>query len=415
MRTILLLCFALFCQQIIAQETFTGFYVTLEGDTVRGAFPKYNQSSKNPVKLQFTPGAGSKSIELNPLNCLKASITNYDEYLSYSGNRLINPTDDIIAMENQAYFSSRDSVGKVVTFLRLVIQTPRCSIYVLNDNIRTNFFYQLPGQPLQELRLKKYVEENKVAEIAEYRQQLNTVFGEEIERKHMSRALGELAYSEDALTQFVKRLFPVAKAKVTASDLMSGWIVNAGVSANSMKVSGDQAASEAAIDYKASYAPYVSIGYYVPIQRNFNRYFFYPQLRLFNYKNSGEKPTYSFNQRITFQCDLAILPQLNVGANIINKASLRFFIYGGVGMTTFINHTKVDEYFNPSNNTLYSTHENKLASLIVGLNLSSGVTINNRFQVLVSYNVSPDVDELAVTNSKPSNLQAGVGYKFGKH
>jgi hypothetical protein len=416
MRTILLLCLLLILKQATAQnKTFTGFYVNPAGDTVRGSFPKYNQSSKNPVKIPFTPNGSSTLMELNPLNCLSVSITNYDEYLSYSGNRLVNPTDDILAMENQAYFTSRDSVANLQTFLRLVLQTPRCSIYEVNDNVRINFFYQLPGQPLQELRLKKYVEENRVRELAEYRQQLNTVFGEEIERKHMARALEDLAYSEDALSHFIRKLFSVPKSKDTASDFLSGWILGAGVSANSFKVTGDLSASEAAINYKTSYAPYVLIGYYVPIQRNFNRYFFYPQLRLFNYKNSGEKPTYSFEQRITYQCDLAILPQLNIGANIVNQASFRFFIYGGVGMTTFINNRKVDEYFNPSNNTLYSSHEYKLASLVVGLNLSSGVTINNKFQILASYNFSPDIDDLAATNSKPSNLQVGVGYKFGKH
>jgi hypothetical protein len=129
----------------------------------------------------------------------------------------------------------------------------------------------------------------------------------------------------------------------------------------------------------------------------------------------SEKTGSSFTERITFRSDLIILPEINLGVNIINKRALRFFVYGGAGLTTLINNREEKEYSNPSDNTIYRTTEESLAPLALGINFSTGVTLNNKLQVLVTYNLPTDIDNFEGLNSKLSSIQAGISYKFGKH
>jgi hypothetical protein len=400
----------------MAQDrTFNGFYVTPQHDTVKGSFPKYKEAAKSPDKIQFIPTGSATPIQLTPLDCLEATITDYDQYLSYTGKRLINPIDDVVAMDNRGYFDFHDSALSVTAFVRLVTATPQCSIYVLDDNTRTNFFYQLPAEPLQELRFKKYFDENNMHEVADYRQQLNTVFGEEIAAKHLMSTLEQLPYSEDGITDFIQKLFPLKKAPNSSASSLSGWVLGGGLSANLLKVSGGVVASEAEMEYPTSFTPYLSFGYLVTLQRHFGKYFFYPQVRFTTYKNSSEKTVFSFTERITYRSDLIILPEINMGVNIINKQTLRFFIYGGAGLTTLINNREEKEYVNPSDNTIYRTSEETLAPLALGINLSTGLTLHKRLQILVTYNLPTDIDNFAGLDSKLSSIQVGIGYKFGKH
>ncbi|MGZ3975536.1 MAG: hypothetical protein ACXVMI_14805 [Flavisolibacter sp.] len=415
MRTILFLCFAFLSQQLFAQEkTFSGFYITETHDTVSGFFPKYNQWSKNPDKVDFLPAGTSKPKQLTPSNCLKFVINNYDEYDAYIGKRLINPIDDNEAVENRSSFdyNYRDSV--TVVFLRLAIATPRCSLFVLNDHIRTNLFYQLPGQPLQELKYKKYFDENNLHELAEYRQQLNNLFPNEIEEKKLSTELEQLAYSEDAVSEFLQKLFSVKKKRTSKRNTAAGWVINAGVSANSLKVTGDDFL-ETRVGYANSYAPYLSVGYFLPFQRNFSRYFVYSQVRFYQYENTGNEVSATLSRKVTFQSDFVIVPHLNLGVNVINKENLRVFLYAGAGIMILMNNKETIDLYRLSDNSLYSSNAYNLSPATAAANLSLGLAMKNRFELLLTYNLPTDISNFPAYSAKQSSLQAGLGYKFGRH
>lgn len=339
MKTILLFCTVLFCSQLNAQKKiFTGYYIDNHGDTIKGSFPKYNQWSKNPNKVEFLAAGSSNTIQLSPVACLKFSVDDYDDYISYSGKRLLNPIDDNIAVDNRGYFDFKDRDTTIVTFLRVIIKTPKCAVYVLNDNLRTNFFYQLPGQSLQELKFKKYFDESNLHELDEYRQQLNNLFTQEIAWNHLAKSLEELPYTEEGLTRFMNKLFPKKSSNENLKNSLQGCIISAGTSINFLHGTGDLSMDEVSHKYSASFAPFLSVGYIFPIKRNFNRYFIYPQLRLYNYSSSTQFPVGQFTEKIIFQSKLAILPELNVGGNIANKENFQFFLYGGLGMLLLTNN-----------------------------------------------------------------------------
>jgi len=414
MRSVVTVCILLLCIQLQAQnKIFTGFYISNSGDTVKGHFPKYTQWAQNRVRVDFI-SANNSTIQLTPFNCFKFSIDNYDEYISYSGKRLINPIEDNTAIDNRGYFDFHDRDTITTIFLRLVTRTPKCEIYVLTDNIRTNFFYKLPGQQIQELKFKMYYDENNLHELPEYRQQLNNLFAEEIPEKNLSKKLEELPYTEEAISEFIEKLFSIKNAKSISKDKSAGWRIIAGVSINSFKVAGNKYYPEAQLKYSTTAAPFLSIGYLTPFLRNFSRYFFYPQIRLYNYKNSGEKMDATFKQQVTFQTSFVVIPQLNAGANIINKENYHLFLYAGVGTMFLAKNKEISKELYPSNNAVYTTYEYQLAKQTFAMNLSAGISLKNKFQFLVTYNLPYDVGKFPSHFPKPSSIQIGLGYQLKK-
>lgn len=214
----ILLCTPSFAQK----KTVTGFYISVQGDTVKGVFPNYSQWSNNPSEVEFAAAASVEPTTLTPQNCRNFVIEGHDEYLSYAGQRLVNPIYDN-EVSKKRYSNLGDEQEEVVTFLRLVTRTPNCELYVFTDNKRPNFFYRLPGDSVVELKYKKYYFENQldvsgfmrgyIAEITDYKGQLNSLFAEAIYRRKLTSALNTLPYAEDRLKMFLEQLFSTEPVK----------------------------------------------------------------------------------------------------------------------------------------------------------------------------------------------------------
>ena len=137
-----------FCNFLSAQKkSFEGYYITTQSDTIKGVFPTYIQWNKNPSQVEFVAANTTKTIQLTPQNTIKFVVEGYDEYLSYSGQRLVNPIDDDVLLNERSFISLNDSTQQVATFLRLSTRTSNADLYVLNGEKRTNFFYQVIGLP----------------------------------------------------------------------------------------------------------------------------------------------------------------------------------------------------------------------------------------------------------------------------
>src|SRR5688572_20007254 len=115
----IMLCTPSFAQK----KTVPGHYISLLGDTVKGEFSNYSEWSKNPSEVKFAAGTSVKPIRLTPQNCQKFVVEGHDEYLSYVGQRLVNPITDQQVL-NKRYRNVTDEPEEVATFLRLVTRTP---------------------------------------------------------------------------------------------------------------------------------------------------------------------------------------------------------------------------------------------------------------------------------------------------
>lgn len=413
MRTIFLFC-ALFIYTVLdAQiQTFKGYYITNNGDTIKGVFPKYTQWNNNPNEVEFFQDGNAKSEQLTPSNCRKFLIENYDEYLSYSGKRLINPIEDNVAVDNRGYFDFHDRDSSVTTFLRLVIRTTHCEIYAFTDPVRTNFFYRLPGGEVEELKFKMYSDESKIHEVAEYRQQLNNLFAEEIIQKKFSGLLEDLPYREEAIKKFIEKTEGIKQTKEVTESSFAGWCFAAGTSVNFFRVTGEKSFAKVQTNYSTSIAPFLSVGYILPFKRNFGRYFIYPQLRIYNYKNSGKMQDGSFTRTVTFQSNLMIVPELNAGANLINKENVRLFLYGGVGMLFTSKNREIDKLIVPADGSEYASAELRLTKMTYNVNLSPGICINNKIVGLITYRLPVSLGQFGTYSPTQSSVQIGVGYKL---
>lgn len=406
MRAIFLFCTVVMCTCLNAQtKIVSGYYVNTSGDTIKGSFPKYNQWSRSPDKVEFTPAGNSNSLQLTPVNCLAFSLDNYDHYISYSGKRMINPIDDDAAINSIGYFfDAKDFDTTIAGFLRLVTKTPLCEIYVFNDHIRLNFFYRLPEQSIQELRYKKYFSDNRLHEMPEYRVQLNNLFSQEISKRDLTGKLEKLSYTEEAIESFIRELSGMPKPKTKKP---ARFTIAAGASINFLDVTGDLSIQEVKSKFDNSFTPFASVGFILPISRNFNRFFIYPQLRGYNYKNSNSYPTTSSTHVVTFQSNLCLLPELNGGVNVVNNKDFHFFLYGGAGMLFLIKGRETNETLGS-----VSPYDIPTSKMTYSANLSAGASINDRFLVIASYHVPVPVANFVAYSVMHSSMQLGIGYKF---
>jgi hypothetical protein len=403
-----------FNKQLFAQnKNFPGFYLTQTGDTIKGVFSNYKQWSKNPDRVEFTETATSKPTVLTPENCLKFSIENYDEYLAYSGPRLENPIEDEQLFNNKEFVSADDHYGNVVTFLRLIVMNRDGELYILSDNKRVNLFYKLPGQPVVELKYKKYYDENKIHELPEYRQQIMNLFPAQIAKANLFQPLNELPYSETEMTEFFDKLNTGEKSQYKKKNPAAGWVISAGVSINMFKVKGDQSVDKVRMSYGSSISPLLSLGYIVPIERNFSRYFIFPQVKLFTFKNTGKLNDGGFIKTTTFKSNLVVNGEMNAGMNAVNGKKFRLHISGGAGIMLLLKNKEVNQSFVASSNTLFSSSETNHSQLAYSVNASAGITIKNRIFILTSYNFPTRAGAGYIYYTpKMGAVQLRVGYKL---
>src|SRR5215203_1606525 len=106
-----------FCNLLSAQKkSVRGYYITPQSDTVKGMFTTYAQWNKNPSQVEFVVAGATISILLTPRNVQKFVVEGFDEYLSYAGQRLLNPIDDDVLLNDRSFISMNDSIQQVVTF-----------------------------------------------------------------------------------------------------------------------------------------------------------------------------------------------------------------------------------------------------------------------------------------------------------
>jgi hypothetical protein len=418
-----LLCTPSFAQR----KTVAGFYITTQGDTIRGAISNYSQWSKNPSKVEFVSATSGKPITLIPQDCKKVVIEGHDEYLPYTGQRLMNPIyDNHVASNN--YSNPEDEKEDVNVFLRFVTKTTGCELYVLTDSKRTNFFYKLPGDTVVELKYKKYYlisnivdintheyEVKNIVTISEYKDQINNLFAETIEKRKLSASLKLLSYTEDELKKFFENLFTVETIKNSRKNIAEGWIISAGVSLNNVHVKADKSFTLVAKKYNSSISPMISLGYMVPIGRNFNRYFLYPQVNLFRYENTGEINDGTFKKFTTYQTDLVLSGEVNGGVNVINQQSIRFYLAGGAGMMALLNNRRLDyKYLNyQSSLEPYRSEQTSIdLKATSSVNVSAGMVIMNKFIVTATYLFPSQLDNVFHYTPKYSGVQFRVGYKI---
>ena len=407
--------FFFFSNLVLAQKkSLPGFYISIQGDTVKGMFPSYGQWSKNPSIVQFIPADATEAIQLIPKNTRHFVVEGYDEYVSYSGSRLVNPIEDYVLLNGQFSVGSADSYEEVVTFLRLVTKTEMASLYVLYDAKRTNFFYQVANQPIIELKYKKTFDLNKIEEYADYKRQLSIQFKETIEQKKLASKLQRLTYSEGALSNFFSVLFQEINSDRKKKDPKAEWVASAGIAMNMFSVEAGESFTAVPRTFNSSFSPLISIGYKFPIDRNFGKLFLFPEVKFFSYKNSGEELRGPLKSTATFKADLLIATELGAGVNLVNKDNFKFFLSGGFGFLIQVGGLQQKKTVYASNDSPYGTAtETNLPNTTYSIEVSAGATLHKKLFLIGSYMLPSVMGQFVYYSPKLSGVHLKLGYRFG--
>ncbi len=404
-----------FCHLSFAQKKlFTGYYLTLQNDTVRGRFPGYSQWNKNPGEVEFVTEGSGATMRLTPQNTHRFVVHDYDEYATYKGRRLLNPVDDYVLMNETGFVTDADSSQEVQAFLRLVTRTTAGVLYLLNDGKRANFFYQPLGQPITELRYKKVIYQGQVREIAAFRQQLHALFAEPIEAKGLFRRLELLPYTEDALSGFLQSLFPATGQKSWRQRQPTVLVIGAGASLNRVGIKAAKSFTAVPRKYGSDFSPLLSAGLIVPISRNFGRYFFQPQLTLFRYRNTGEETQGTLINSVTFRSDFAAMLQVNGGLYVVNREGRRVFVSAGVGMMGQVGARQVRQRYSPDRTPYADATTIKLPALTYAVEASAGAELNKQIRVSAAYLLPANIGNFMFYMPQLSSFRLSLGYMLNR-
>jgi hypothetical protein len=300
-------------------EILQGYYVNLSGDTVRGNFPGYRQREFSPEKIDFVSVPGVK-LELIPSNTKLVSIAALDLWVPYTGQRVSSPMDlNMLSDYNSAAIEKFDTV---TAFLRFIGEAKGYSFYILNDRLRRNIFYSNDGSTMVELRNHMYKVGSSLGESRVYIQQLMNLLNPDA---RLMESINRLEYTEESF----KRMFKQTGYATGSNTRKPFFTVIAGLSVSTMNDVSNYATVNS--EFNSSVSPLIGVNFTLPVDRNFNKYFFYLQVKSYQYNHSRKEsfPGQPTPSTRTFK-GMVVSPGVHFGYNFINKPALRGFISPGL-------------------------------------------------------------------------------------
>jgi hypothetical protein len=210
-------------------------------------------------------------------------------------------------------------------------------------------------------------------------------------------------------------MFPVNTMARQKKSSQSKWVVLAGMGLNNVTIEGEKSYTVIPKNYGSSVTPVLSVGYLSPITRNFDKFFLFPHLRLFKYKNSGEEKQGIFLNTNTFQADLLVAAQLSGGMNVVNMENFKGFIAGGFGALFQIGGKQIHQIYVASDNSPYGNPKiTNLSGLTYLFDASAGVAFNRKFLIEGTYMFPAPFGKYTYYTPKLSGIQIKLGYIFNK-
>jgi hypothetical protein len=307
------------CSAVLGQKKeFTGYYVNLQGDTIKGAL-NYRQWKFNPSEVEFR--SNSSVLMLTPQNAREFYTDGYETYISYKGSRLINPIE---SNGNPAKNDSASRFSELSAFLKLIYTSKEAKLFVYQDKERVNLYFQQPGGMITELLYKVYKTNAGFRSSPLFQQQLMNAFTEVILQRGMREDIATLKYDAAEVMHFFSNLFGKGTLPRKKSLYPAESFIGAGISINSIKT------SVPALSYKAQASPVILLGTTLYHQRSYGRWYWLPSLKIYSFKNTSDFLDNN-NAVTTLKSGLILNPVLRLGRNLINGSSLRWGIYAGGG------------------------------------------------------------------------------------
>ena len=391
----------LFSQVLLSQNVAPpGFYVHQQGDTIKGNFPGFVKAYNNPGQVNFIPANENIPVVLTPANCREFEVSGVASFLAYTGKRMVNPIT-----YNNATTNNEDDAAPVSTFLRRVGEANEVTFYVYRDNKRVNLFYvQDAGLPV-ELQQKAAIINNSYRESMTYKAQMKALF----QTVDAANRIDQLSYTEESFAAFTRKK---GDTNPGYKNDFNGFFLLAGLTNNSFNYDGVQSPDFATREYPSNLKPLFGAGYFLSINSKKDRFYLFPQVKVFSYKHTNvlnyNSGTTSFTS--TFQAAPVITLGFHLGYNFINQPNLKASIAPGVGATMLVKNKKTDvAVLGPTTTTTNETNINNFSSLV---DVQGMLLFKKRYMVWASFNLPTNVANATANTANLSTLQLGVGYKF---
>jgi hypothetical protein len=348
--------------------------------------------------LLFAPSSGGALQTVTPSNTHWVAIQALDTFIRYKGKRIVNPASLVQA----DWASSADSIHfeEVEQFVRLVAQSKGLQLWVLQDAKRVNFFIKTEVGKWIELVYYARMGDAGLQESNQYKVQLSNLFGIN-ERQPLFVWLTRLQYTESSLEQFFHAVAGTRKKR--PSNDFSGAVALAGLSLNQMQLRYGN--NRPTTNFNAHISPVLGLGFLLPMGRNVQRSFVFPQLRLYRYQNEG------FNEMMQktniLRTGLVTAIGLNVGYILFTRRDTRVFFSPGIHYLFLHNNT-----FSIGNANTSATAEQTGGSS--ALMLQAGALTGKRWLITINYSFHTNTTNLIYFSGWHSNFQLMAGFRLRK-
>ena len=313
MKQTILFCSLLVCYAFAISQD---FYISLNNKVVPGTIQKYKEWAKNPSSILFKDSITGNNINLTPASCKRVVAGVSDNFMSYSGTRIIN-TDKI---ENthalQSNILTQDTIH---VFLRQIYQFQNYALYKLLDDKRTNFYLAVDGV-VNELEYFEYLNEDKQIVLYEqYKNHLLKLFADK-NIDGLVAKINILSYKENNLINFFA---DILNDKGNSTEQLRNKYpleILAGIGANA--TFGTITRSSVVSYNQTTISPSFDIGLRVYSQRNFGKLFFQPSVNITSLSQS-------FNNDYIYKTK-ATLVSAKIGAGYFFQKKPALSVYGAL-------------------------------------------------------------------------------------
>jgi hypothetical protein len=382
-----------------------GLVVTIKGDTVRG-FIDHREWENNPANIRFKKALNTSERQYGTGDITYFRIDHFDAYRRYNGPISMDDFDV------NHLSSTGDTSFKIATvFLKIEQDGQYATLYSYSDNLKKRYFVaeKTDNKPVELIyRLHNIVEQGSSRTIAQekYKGQLIYLAAKYNSNSDALRTEIERAGYNNDLVGVMSKINRSGKQDNSGRNPGSSFYVGISSGANAFK-----APKNLSYHYTNSYLPRVSIGvnaYTNPdvgtlVVRGEIGFFMNNNKTYFNASSysDGTKPFYTINQY-----NFSLSPQLIY--NLYNTNSFKFYVNAGASLN-------LSKYSNTTNYNFGShgsyKNSNNLGSLTwLSIPLSTGITLQNKIGIFVSYTIPTIIDN---NDTKFSSEQIGINYIFG--
>lgn len=373
-----------------------GYYVSTGTDTIRGTFINYNDWAFNPDQIMFIKTGSAEKTILTPDNCLRLRIEGYDDYVSFAGERLTNPTGFAAAVHDP---DSTKQYTPVKTFLRVVFANENFSLLEYNDKLRANYYVQKKNEPVIELLYYQYNDlTGNVVERNLYKSQLQELLVDYIAAKpKMGEALEYVAYDDDQLASYFSKVTGT-NHRIQRLRSHTQFFITLALNTATVKEENQY------FSLSNSLSPVAGIGFIDYGRRNFGRSFFSVSLKVSHLNSSA------FSKKVYLK---AWMPEVSFspGYFLIHKKNISWYAslaLGGLGCFSTYAYFITAGY--DPNAIVAKSHGQKINFLVAP---QTGVTFNKKIDAFVNYYLHPT--HLSFYNDYRVNMWSiGVNYKLIK-